>query len=137
MFTLDVSNVGTAATVDPIIVTDNLPTGLTLVSVTAPGWTCMTTLTTLSCTFSGMLDPGDSAPTIKVTVNVAPDAPPVLFNTATAESGTVEPITAEDSAICRATPVPAPALSHTGLTGALLTLAAVAAAALLRRRRRV
>jgi len=55
-----------------VTVTESLPIGLTLASMTGPGWTC--TSNTLTCTRSDVLTAGASYPAITVTVTVANNA---------------------------------------------------------------
>lgn len=58
-------------TIGMVTVTENVPTGLTLVSMTGTGWSCSAN----RCTRSDTLSPGANYPSITVTVNVAPSAP--------------------------------------------------------------
>jgi uncharacterized repeat protein (TIGR01451 family) len=134
-FTLSVANIGNVATGGPVIVTDHIPITMTLVlPVNAPGWDCTgSNPQLLSCSFPPPLDMGTSAPTITATVQISPDAI-VLLNEATAETaGDLD--TAVDQAVCRASTVPAPAMSPFGYALALLALAAVAGLGFLRMRR--
>ncbi len=55
---------------------DTLPQGLTLASMTGVGWTCGGT----TCTRSDVLAPGASYPPITISVKVAPDAPSQVEN---------------------------------------------------------
>jgi len=82
VFSLQVTNVGTASTTGGITVTDNLPAGLTFVSGTAPGWVCSAVGQTVSCTSAGVMAPGASV-TIALTVTVGAAAAPSVTNTAT------------------------------------------------------
>jgi uncharacterized repeat protein (TIGR01451 family) len=81
-YTLDVRNVGTAATSAPITVTDPLPAGLTYVSATGAGWSCAATAGTVTCTNAGPLAAGATT-TITLTVAVGAGALPGVTNTAT------------------------------------------------------
>jgi uncharacterized repeat protein (TIGR01451 family) len=81
---LSVKNVGQAAAPGPITVTDDLPAGISLISVGGDGWDCSATEAShVSCTHSGPLAVLDSLPTIGIEVQV--DAPPGarITNTAT------------------------------------------------------
>ena len=72
-YTVMVSNAPGPATSGTVTVTDTLPSGLTLVSMTGAagsGWTC----TGNTCTRSDALAGGTSYPAITVTVNVAANA---------------------------------------------------------------
>ncbi|MFI0206995.1 MULTISPECIES: DUF11 domain-containing protein [Streptomyces] len=74
-YTLNVSNTGDQAT-GPVIVTDPLPTGLTLVEVEGgPAWDCHPEGNAAICERSAGSEPGQVLPEITVTVNVAVDAP--------------------------------------------------------------
>jgi uncharacterized repeat protein (TIGR01451 family) len=68
-YSIVVANNGTAASSGDIVVTDNLPTGVTLASFAGAGWTCVGT-TNLSCTYAASLPAGAST-TLTLTVNVA------------------------------------------------------------------
>ena len=84
-YTITVSNAGGAATTGTITVTDTLPSGLTATAFSGAGWTC--TVAPLSCTHSGPIAAGADAPALTLTVNVAPNAPATLTNTATVAGG--------------------------------------------------
>jgi uncharacterized repeat protein (TIGR01451 family) len=79
-YTLTVANVGSGPTTSSVIVSDNLPAGLTPTSMTGPGWLC--TLGSLICTRNDVLAGGSAFPPIILTVNVASSAQSVT-NTAT------------------------------------------------------
>jgi len=68
-YTATVNNTGTGSTSGTVTVTENPPTGLTLVSMGGSGWTCPAAGNT--CTRSDALNPGASYPAITVMVNVA------------------------------------------------------------------
>jgi hypothetical protein len=85
VYMMVVSNVGTAATVGTVTVTDTLPAGLTATALAGTGWSC--TLGTLTCTRSDVLGNGDSYPPITLTVTVASTAPSSVINTATVSGG--------------------------------------------------
>ena len=85
VYTMVVSNVGTAATFGTVTVTDTLPAGLTATALTGTGWSC--TLGTLTCTRGDVLGDGDSYPPITLTVTVASNAPSSVINTATVSGG--------------------------------------------------
>ncbi len=81
-YTLTVTNIGAGSTTGTITVTDTLPTGLTFVSGTGPGWTCSAALQVVTCTNPGPLGPGAST-TITITVSVSSAAFPSVTNSAT------------------------------------------------------
>ena len=83
-YTLTVSNAASAvATSGTVTVTENLPSGLTLMSMTGTGWTCSAN----SCTRSDVLAPGSSYPSVAVSVAVAVNAASPLNNQAVVSGG--------------------------------------------------
>ena len=83
-YTVTVSNAaGTAATSGLVTVTDNLPAGLTLVSLAGTGWTCAAT----TCTRSDALLPATSYPAITATVNVGSAATSPQVNAVSVSGG--------------------------------------------------
>jgi uncharacterized repeat protein (TIGR01451 family) len=85
IYTIAVSNVGTAVTTGMVTVADTLPTGLAGISIAGSGWGC--DLATLSCTRSDALAAGNGYPTITLTVDVAANAPGVVTNRASVSGG--------------------------------------------------
>ena len=153
-YTITVRNDGLTEDPGPVVVTDRLPAGLTLVSVNdAKAATC-TTGQTVTCTLTGPLAV-DGQVAFQVTAKVATDAPDRITNVATVESPTTQvvpiagsasptdPMRASDPAPVRDAPKPAGELAFTGAAGlglgALIALLAMAAGGVLlvtRRRRR-
>jgi uncharacterized repeat protein (TIGR01451 family) len=85
-YSIFVINNGNLATIGTVSVVDTLPaTGLTATDISGTGWSC--TLATLTCTRSDVLAPNSSYPVVTVTVNVAPDAPANVVNSATVSGG--------------------------------------------------
>jgi uncharacterized repeat protein (TIGR01451 family) len=83
-YTLVVSNAaGTGATSGTVVVTENLPSGLTFAGMTGTGWSCAGGV----CSRSDVLAPGSSYPVITLSVNVSPTAPPQVTNQATVSGG--------------------------------------------------
>lgn len=80
-FTLTVGNLGDAATVGDVVVTDSLPAGLDYVSATGDGWTCTEDEGEITCDLDGSVAPGGTS-VITVVVNVGEDAWPQATNTA-------------------------------------------------------
>ncbi|MEO7962459.1 MAG: hypothetical protein ABIT38_00960 [Gemmatimonadaceae bacterium] len=80
-YTLTVTNVGNASTIQPIVITDIVPASLSLISGSGTGSTCTVSGQTLTCTNPGPLAAGAS---LVVTVNVTPlaAAVPAVRNTA-------------------------------------------------------
>jgi len=115
-YSIDVSNVGGGAATGVITVTDTLPSGLVPTSYTAYGWTCTMTTSSLTCTRSGTLMPGDYPWTISLDVKVSATAPTSVTNVATVSGGDTNP--ANNTASDPTTIVHAPDLviskTHTG-----------------------
>jgi uncharacterized repeat protein (TIGR01451 family) len=86
-YTLTVSNLAGAPTSGTVTVTENLPTGLTLVSMSGTAWTC----SAISCTRTDGLLPGAQYPTITVTVSVASNAPLLVTNKVSVDGGNSAP----------------------------------------------
>jgi uncharacterized repeat protein (TIGR01451 family) len=83
-YTLAVSNAANAGpTVGPVTVTETLPAGLTLASISGPGWSCWGAV----CSRNDVLNPGASYPAIFVAVNVMADAPSQVTNQVTVSGG--------------------------------------------------
>ncbi len=95
-YTLTVSNAGPQSAGANIIVSDTLPAGLTYNSYTAPGWTCSAAGQVVTCTRITAMNAGTSSP-ITLTVNVLAAAAPSVNNTATVDSPTFDPSTANNS----------------------------------------
>ncbi len=85
LYTINLTNVGTAASSGTITVVDTLPSGLTATAISGTGWSC--TLTNLTCTRSDSLGVGAGYPAITVTVNVATNASALVTNIATVSGG--------------------------------------------------
>ena len=93
-YTVLVTNSGTGATSVPVTVTENVPPGETLVSMSGTNWTCPGDGT---CTRSDSLSPGLSYPAIAVTVDVAANATSPQVNSVTVSGGGASSATATDS----------------------------------------
>ena len=85
IYTITVRNAGGVPSAGMVTVTDALPAGLTATAISGTGWSC--TLGSLTCTRSDVLGPSSNYPAIKVTVNVAANAPTQIVNTATVSGG--------------------------------------------------
>jgi uncharacterized repeat protein (TIGR01451 family) len=122
-----VSNIGPGPSFGTVTVTELAPSGLTLVSMAGPGWSCPASPGD-TCTRSDSLGPGLAYPPITVTVNVASNAPSPQVNKADVSGGGAPTATSSDST----TIIPvAPALAitkthsgnfHRGQTGAVYTV---------------
>jgi uncharacterized repeat protein (TIGR01451 family) len=88
-YALAVGNTGNAATSGTIQVTDPLPAGITAVlPITAAGWDCAASTTTqVNCASGTVLPAGSNAPSINITVAIAPGTASPAVNTATVEGG--------------------------------------------------
>ncbi len=92
-YTITVSNSG-APTSGTVTVTDTVPTGLILTSMSGTGWTC--TLSNSSCTRSDPLGNGASYLPLTVIVSVASNAAAQVTNQVTASGGGSAAATASD-----------------------------------------
>lgn len=132
LYTLTVTNIGVQSTNGAINVVDTVPTGLTITGASGNGWTCSVGGTNAACNRSDALGESASFPSITLTVNVAPDAPASLTNTAVvAGGGDINPAnnTASDTTVIGAAPDLTISKSHTGnftqgQSGAAFTLTA-------------
>ena len=103
-YTVTVSNrTGFGPTSGAVTVTETVPTGMTLVSMTGSAWTCATN----TCTRSDSLSPGASYPAIAVTVNVASNASSPLVNQVGVSGGGSAAANTTDSTIITASGHPA------------------------------
>jgi uncharacterized repeat protein (TIGR01451 family) len=85
-YTLSVANKGGASTdASTVTVTDTVPSGLTLASMSGSGWTCAAGGDT--CTRGDVLNAGFSYPAITVTVNVSATATSPQINQASVAGG--------------------------------------------------
>jgi uncharacterized repeat protein (TIGR01451 family) len=84
VYLVTVSNqIATGPTSGIVSVTDAPPAGITLVSMSGAGWTCIG----ITCTRSDVLNPGSNYPPIIMTVNVGPAASAQVTNTPTVSGG--------------------------------------------------
>jgi uncharacterized repeat protein (TIGR01451 family) len=110
-YTVSVSNGASAnPTSGTVTVTDALPSGLTLVSMTGSGWTCAT----ITCTRSNTLNAGLSYPAITVTVSVASDASSPQVNQVNVSGGDSPTANASDSTLIIGPPVLGITSMHSG-----------------------
>ena len=88
IYTITVTNSGTLPTAGMVTVTDTLPTGMLVESVSSfsTGWSCTSSLP-VTCTRSDPLAVGASYPPITLTVGVTSTAPASVTNTATVTGG--------------------------------------------------
>ncbi|MBI1742083.1 DUF11 domain-containing protein [Candidatus Acetothermia bacterium] len=116
VYTLTVTNVGSASTTGTITVTDTLPTGLSFVSGIGSGWSCSAVVLTVTCTNPGPLAPSATASiTLTVGVNVAGNVTN-LATVSTSGDTNASNDTASDPTTVNTTPQPDLAISksHSG-----------------------
>ncbi len=82
-YSVTVFNAGAIATTGAVTLTETLPSGFTLVSMTGTGWLCRGT----TCTRSDSLEGGGSYPPITVTVNIDANAASPQVNSAAVTGG--------------------------------------------------
>jgi uncharacterized repeat protein (TIGR01451 family) len=85
IYTVTVTNVGTAPTSGTVTVIDTPSAGLTATAIAGPGWACV--LATLTCTRGDALAAAASYPPITLTVNVSPTAPASVSNSVAVSGG--------------------------------------------------
>ena len=87
-YTIKATNSGTAPTNGTTVtVTESVPAGLTLVSITGAGWTCGAPNPANVCTRTDVLGNGASYPALTVTVNVGAAAAASVTNSASVTGG--------------------------------------------------
>ena len=100
-FVVVVSNAaGAGPTSGAVTVKEVASLGLTVVSMSGPGWTCSNG----TCTRSDVLNPGSSYPAITVTVSVAADAPSQVTGQVAVSGGGSVGTSATDPAVVLAPP---------------------------------
>lgn len=88
-YTLSVTNEGPDTAEGPIVVTDDLPEGLSYVSATGTGWDCEHTDGLVTCTHAGDLAP-DATTTITLLAEVTATGGMAIVNTAAVLGETIE-----------------------------------------------
>ena len=84
MYSLTISNnIMAGPTAGTVTVTEMVPSGLNLISMTGEGWSCMATV----CTRDDSLGAGASYPPLTAVMNVAADAPSQFVNQVTISGG--------------------------------------------------
>jgi uncharacterized repeat protein (TIGR01451 family) len=113
-YQVTVSNGSTARPTNaPVTVTETIPPGMTLASMTGSGWTCPGTQPN-NCSRSDTLSGGASYPPITVTVNVAPGASSPQLNKVGLTGGGSGDTSATDSTNVTIPPVLSIAKTHSG-----------------------
>ena len=97
-YTLEVTNIGVSTILPGLVVTDDLPAQLSLVSVGGgAGWTC-NDADPIECTYAPSLAPGASTPDITVVVSVNADATGTAIDNTAVVQGAVDRECPEPSA---------------------------------------
>lgn len=97
-----------SSTVGAVTVAEMVPTGLALVSMAGPGWDCSRN----SCARSDVLPAGASYPAIRLTVNVATDAPSRVTNQISVSGGGSATASVSDTTFVSLLAGPAPPRRH-------------------------
>jgi len=118
-----VANSGSAGTNGQVTVTENVPSGLSLVSMSGQSWNCPPGGNT--CTRSDTLNPGASYSAITVTVNVASTAPTNVNNQVTIGGGGASPQSASDLTTITPSGPPAPSITSGGIVPVGSTVATI------------
>lgn len=121
VFTIRVGNSASGgATSGAVTVTETLPSGLTLASMSGAGWACSGN----TCSRSDVLDTGASYPSISVIVNVAANAASPQVNSVSVSGGGSATATASDSAVITSgTPSSSP-INNLNTTDSFINLSA-------------
>lgn len=100
-YTVVVTNAASAGPTSSLVtVSETIPTGLSLVSMSGSGWSCSGS----ACSRSDQLSPGSSYPPVTVLVNVAANAPGSVVNRVTVTGGGSAMATASDNTVIRPSP---------------------------------
>jgi len=122
VYTVTVSNAsGASPTSGAVVVTETLPTGLSMLSMVGTGWTCPAGGTT--CSRSDVLAGGVSYATITVTVSVAANAPSLVTNQVTVSGGGSASAGASDPTTVLPLPVQVVSITPSSGTGNSATFA--------------
>jgi uncharacterized repeat protein (TIGR01451 family) len=128
-YVLTVRNLGASTPAAPVV-TDALPAGVTMTSVSGAGWDCTaSTPTVVQCIATSVFGPGESR-SINIDVDVALMANPALDNTASVTGQTgelnLDNNTVTIVTLCVGGPTGAPAMGPIGFALAIALLGAVA-----------
>ncbi|MGJ5819533.1 InlB B-repeat-containing protein [Paludibaculum fermentans] len=83
VYLIRVTNDGGTATTGTISVVDMMPSGITITSMSGPGWSCLSN----TCNRNDSVQPGQMLPTITVLASVAANATPSVSNMVTVSGG--------------------------------------------------
>ncbi|SHG64495.1 DUF6701 domain-containing protein [Massilia sp. CF038] len=81
-YTLTANNEGTLSEPGPLAIVDTLPAGLTYTGYSGNGWSCTYIGQVVTCTRTGALAAGQSAPPVQINVSVAAGLSGVITNSA-------------------------------------------------------
>src|SRR5262249_9618125 len=113
-YTIKVGNAGSIATVGTVTVTDFLPFNMLATAITGDGWGCSNLPTSfLTCTRSDVLQPGNSYPSLVVTVSVSGGGVNITNSASVTGGGDGLTHSASDPTVVH-TPTLSIAKSHTG-----------------------
>ena len=101
-YTITISNMGALASSGTVTVTDTVPAGLTLTTMSGSGWSCIAP----TCTRTDPLNPGGQYAAILANVNVASNAPAQVTNGVTVSGGGAPDAGATDVTTISAAPSP-------------------------------
>jgi uncharacterized repeat protein (TIGR01451 family) len=96
-YSLSVKNNGPQSASGPITVTDTIPTGLTYVSATGSGWSCILAGSVVTCTNAGPVANGVTMSAVTLTVTVGSSAVPSVTNSASVSSTTFDQTASNNS----------------------------------------
>lgn len=114
-YTIVVSDTaGTGSTTGVVYVTDTVPPGMTLVSMSGAGWSCSGN----TCTRADTLGAGSSYPSIAVNVNIDASAASPLVNQVSVSGGTSAAANASDSTSIGSAATSGPAIAQDGVVNA-------------------
>jgi len=97
-YTLTMTNNGPNNDSGPFTIVNTLPSGLSLSSYSGTGWTCSTSGQTVTCTRTGTLVSGASAPALILNVSVASNASGDKTNSATATGSAFDNVSGNNTA---------------------------------------
>jgi uncharacterized repeat protein (TIGR01451 family) len=104
-YVVTVSNIaGAGPTVGVVTVSETIPTGMTISSMSGDGWQCVAS----SCSRIDSLVGGNSYPPILVKVNVAPNTPSPIVNSVSVTVGAATSSTTDPTIVVDSSPPPAP-----------------------------
>lgn len=95
---IQVTNNGPSTEPGPIVITDNLPTGLSYLSATGTNWSCTPSGQTVNCTYTGSLAVGASTPVLTIRVSVSAAAFPSIINSATVSGSHFDNVSSNNTA---------------------------------------